>query len=64
MSHFFHEYAGLMRDPAHLAVELTLMVLVDGVFLGLAWPALRRTVDRRVQREHAVIDREHGIEHD
>lgn len=31
-----------MRDPAHWAFELFLMVLFDGLVAGLLWPIIRK----------------------
>ena len=60
-----HHYWEILSDPAHLLAEVTLMLLVDVLFLGMIWPFLRRSVDRRIRHEHKVIDAEHGVgEHD
>jgi hypothetical protein len=63
VSEFLSHYAEILTDPAHLAVEITLMLLVDGIFLGLLWPLMRRALESRIRREHLAIDAEHGIEH-
>ena len=34
----------LLRDPAHWEFEIFLMVLVDGILLGLLWPFIRKHV--------------------
>lgn len=60
MSEFLHHYQEILTDPAHLAVEITLMLLVDVLFLGIIWPF----VVRRIRHEHLVIDEEHGVDHD
>ena len=60
---FFAEYIAIMTDPAHMAVELTFLVVVDGVLVGLLWPLIRRFVDARLRRQHEQFDREHGIHH-
>jgi hypothetical protein len=61
-------YAEIMTDPAHLLAEVSLMVLVDVLFLGSVWPLVKSRVDRRVNRrvvsEHEVIDAEHGVWHE
>jgi hypothetical protein len=64
MSEIIRHYGEIMTDPAHLAAEVSLMVLIDFLFLGLLWPVLRRAVNRRVHREHRAIDVEHGVDHD
>lgn len=63
MNDFLHHYVEILSDPAHLAVELTLMLLVDVLVLGLLWPCARRAINKRIHAEHAAIDREHGITH-
>lgn len=67
MGEILHEYGHLMSDPAHLLAELTLMLVVDVLFLGLIWPLIKRrlskVVDARVAAEHKVIDAEHGVAH-
>lgn len=61
------EYAHIMADPAHLLAEISLMLLIDVLFLGLIWPLVKRrvghVVDARVAAEHRVIDAEHGVTH-
>jgi hypothetical protein len=63
VSEFLHHYREILTDPAHLAVEITLMLLIDVLLLGMIWPLVRRMIDRRVHREHRVIDAEHGVRH-
>jgi hypothetical protein len=63
MGEIFHHYVEIMSDPAHLMAEITLMLLIDVLFLGLIWPVVRKTIDKRVRKEHAILDKEHGIDH-
>src|SRR4029079_17785727 len=35
-------YLALLREPAHLLVELTFFVIIDVLILGVAWPLARR----------------------
>lgn len=63
MGEFLHHYTELMSDPAHMAVELTFILVIDGLFLGLIWPLIRKAINKRVEREHAVLDKEHGVKH-
>jgi hypothetical protein len=63
MREFLDHYADIMSDPAHLAAEVSLMLIVDVLFLGLVWPIIRRFVERMVKVEHRHIDREHGVDH-
>lgn len=60
---FLADYWSLLTDPAHVAVELTLMLLLDGVLLGLLWPLVRRFIDAKLHRQHERFDEEHGIHH-
>ena len=34
---FLSEYWSILTDPAHVAVEVTLMIVLDGLLLGLLW---------------------------
>lgn len=61
MNTFLHHYTEILTDPAHLAVEVTLMLVVDVLFLGLMWPLMKRMAARVAHREHLKIDAEHGI---
>lgn len=62
---FFDHYFEIVSDPAHMAAEITFMLILDVVFLGLMWPlmkmAVKRTVEKRVMAEHHTIDVEHGV---
>ena len=60
---YLGEYWSILTDPAHVAVELTLMLLLDGLLLGLLWPLIRRFIDEKLRRQHEVFDEEHGIHH-
>lgn len=48
---FAETYVELMKDPAHWGMELTIMVLVDGLLLGVTWPIVKRLV-RKHDKEH------------
>lgn len=60
---FLKEYWSILTDPAHVAVEITLMILLDGLLLGLLWPMIRRYVNRKLHQQHEILDAEHGIQH-
>lgn len=60
---FLAEYWSILTDPAHVAVEVTLMILLDGFLLGLLWPLVRTYVNTKLRAQHAEFDREHGIHH-
>lgn len=66
-SDFWHHYTEILLDPAHLAVEVTIMLVVDVFFLGMVWPLLRSMAKTQAHKvalaEHLVIDREHGVSH-
>jgi hypothetical protein len=55
-----HEYMEIMADPAHGLAECTFTLVVDGILLGLVWPAVRKAI----RREHKLIDAEYGVEHE
>ena len=60
---FLAEYWEIMTDPAHVAVELTFLVVVDGILVGLLWPLIRRFLDAKLHTQHEQFDLEHGIHH-
>ena len=60
---FLHEYWSILTDPAHVAVEITLMILLDGLLLGVLWPLIRAYLNHVLERQHAALDEEHGIVH-
>ena len=60
---FPHEYWSILTDPAHVAVEVTLMILLDGLLLGVLWPLIRAYLHHVLERQHAALDEEHGIVH-
>ena len=64
MSEFLSHYMEILSDPAHLAVEVTLMLLVDVLFLGMVWPFIKRHFHRDIEQEHQRLDREHGVLHE
>jgi len=60
---FLDQYWEILSNPAHMAVEITLMFLIDVILLGLLWPLVRRFIDAKLHRQHELFDREHGIHH-
>jgi hypothetical protein len=60
---FFTQYYELLTNPAHIAFELTLMLIVDVLLVGLLWPLIRKLIDAKLRKQHAAFDREHGIHH-
>lgn len=63
MGEVFAHYAEIMSDPAHLMAEVSLMVIVDVLFLGLLWPLITKTINARFDAEHKALDAEHGVDH-
>lgn len=73
MHGFFAEYLHIISDPAHFAAEVTFMLILDGIVLGIFFPLLKAAaakvarnsvaavVEQRVMAEHAALDAEHGI---
>lgn len=64
MTEFLHHYAEIMTDPAHMAAEITFMIVIDLIFLGLCVPLAKRYLEGRLRREHQRLDAAHGIVHD
>ena len=60
---FLEEYWEILSNPAHMAVEITLMFIIDVILLGLLWPLVRRFIDFKLHAQHRQFDREHGIHH-
>jgi hypothetical protein len=46
------EYRELITDPAHLLLEATLILVIDGLLLGLALPFIKRAVKRHDRVAH------------
>ncbi len=69
MGEFWEHYLEILSNPAHLAVELTIFLLIDVLILGLAWPLFKRhctktakvAAERAAKEEHKKIDTEHGL---
>ena len=54
MSEIWNHYTELIRDPAHLMVELTFMLVVDVILVGLLWPVARKLLHRYIDRQHTL----------
>lgn len=63
MNEFLHHYREIVTDLPHLAAEVTFVIVIDVVFLGIVWPFMKRRWSRALRREHAAIDAEHGVTH-
>lgn len=46
------EYLHLLRDPAHILFELTMMVVVDGLLIGVGWRLGMKWVRKHDQTHH------------
>lgn len=45
----------LLRDSAHWEFEIFLMILMDGVILGILWPFLRKHWNHHVAHDRADV---------
>lgn len=52
MSEFLHGYTELLTDPAHLAYEVTLIIFIDVLLVGFAWPFVKRGIRRHDKTHH------------
>lgn len=48
----WEEYIHLLTDPAHLMFEATLIILIDGLLLGLAIPFIKKAVRKHDKTHH------------
>lgn len=61
-SEWFPEYLDLLRSPSHIALELTLMAIFDGIIFGLIWKALRNYVSRHHKDDvEQIVNAEHNF---
>ena len=58
-ANYWHKAGGLLTDPAHITGELIFDGLETAVAFSIAWVLGRRAL----RREHARLDREHGVTH-
>lgn len=56
-------YLGLLTDVNHLGFEVTLTLIQDGIIGLFLWPIAKRKMNRRLKREHMILDNEHGVTH-
>lgn len=61
MNEFFSHYAEIMSDPAHMAAEITFMILIDVLFIGLTVPLIKRMIKRHDAKEHAKPEEKAGL---
>lgn len=62
----FEAYWAIMTDPAHFWAEVTFTfidILILSPLLFLVWAYVKNWVNKRVHREHHVLDQEHGVFH-
>ena len=48
----FEEYLHIMSDPAHMAAEVTFMILIDVILLGMALPLFKRAIRKHDKEVH------------
>lgn len=48
----WNEYLHVVSDPAHILAEVTFIIVVDGLLLGLAIPFVRRAIRRHDATHH------------
>lgn len=61
---YWQDAWSVTTDPAHITAELIFTLIFDGLVLGIVWKlGIKRWIDRRIEREHIVLDKEHGVSH-
>lgn len=64
-SEWLPAYYDLLRSPSHIALELTLMLIFDGIIFGLIWKTLRNYVNRHHKEDiETIVSAEHNFHHD
>lgn len=59
---YWHDAWRTTTDPAHITAELVFTLVFDGLIGGIIWKlGIKRWLDRRIDREHQLLDAEHGI---
>jgi hypothetical protein len=48
-------YLELLKDPNHLLYEITLIILIDGLILGLAYPFIKNKIKQHDKVHHDHI---------
>lgn len=56
-------YLEVMSDPGHLLAEMTFVLILDVLLLGVVVPFLHRALKRRLERLHQELDVEHNVDH-
>lgn len=52
----WQDYLSVLRDPAHVLVELTVELLTGGIFGAMLWPRFKAWMKRHDEEEHPVCD--------
>lgn len=52
MSEIFDEYIHVLSNPGHILAEITFMIILDVLILGLVWPFMSKFIKRKVHQEH------------
>lgn len=50
------EYLELLSNPAHWAFEITLIILIDILLIGIAWPIVKKMIRRHDKVVHGHDD--------
>lgn len=46
------EFIHLISDPAHLAFEVATTIIIEGLFLTLLWPFVKRAIVKHDREKH------------
>jgi hypothetical protein len=49
----WEEYINLITDPAHLMLELTLIIVIDVIIGMVAWPFIKKWIKEHDRKKHA-----------
>ena len=49
----WEEYVNLITDPAHILLEITLIIVVDVLIGMLAWPFIKNWIKKHDEKKHA-----------
>lgn len=57
-------YLDLVTDPAHLLLELTLILIIDVIIGMVAWPFIKAAISRHDARKHPERNCDHAQAND
>lgn len=49
---FWEEYLSLLKDGPHWAFEITTMIIIDGIILGILIPIIKSKVEKHDREVH------------